>query len=59
MQVYNDYQCYNFYRSIENAEAFLEKIRDGKPFLEKEGIEYIYKIKITSEKALKGKKRSH
>ena len=43
---YKEYKCYNFYRSIENAEIFLEKIKNNFNFGKHEGC--LHSIKITS-----------
>ena len=43
---YKEYKCYNFYRSIENAEIFLEKIKNNFNFGKHESC--LHSIKITS-----------
>jgi len=50
LNFYPKYKCYNFYRTIENAEIFLEKIKNNFIFGKHEN--FISLRKITSEKNL-------
>ena len=50
LNFYPQYKCYNFYRTIENAEKFLEKIKNNFIFGKHE--DFIFLRKITSEKNL-------
>ena len=47
---YKEYKCYNFYKSIESAEKFLDKVKSNFNFGKHE--DYFHFIKITSEKNL-------
>ena len=46
MHFYQEYMCYNFYQSIENAEIFLEKVNDDSEFGEHNKYFYLRTIKL-------------
>ena len=50
LQFYKEYKCYNFYRSIKNAEIFLDKIKTNFNFGEHKN--YSYFLKITESNTL-------
>ena len=53
MEDYQKYKCYNTYKSIENAEKFLEKLNDHQIEITETKKPLIHLLKITSEDTLK------
>ena len=52
MNNYENYKCYNLYKSIENAKKFLEKINNNESYFETFQVDYKSNLKIDSEEEL-------
>ena len=50
MENFQEYKCYNLYKSIENAETFLKRINDDNFKFDDSKYTFINLLKITSEK---------
>ena len=50
MENFQEYKCYNLYKSIENAEIFLKKINDINFKIDDKEYSFIHLLKITSDK---------